>query len=243
MKKYFFFLLFIFSLFTSHYSFSQWAYQDNPYFNSELLFRSVHFVDNNNGWAVGGFGSIVKYDGENWIYQNSNSYDYFESVFFTDKNNGWAVGHSINPPVGTILRYKNNKWIPQPKLYDYYYSSVYFTDSSNGWILGNKNDNEDSLIFLHYNNNKWTPTKLFSRYGLFSMCFTDANHGWAVGGGDQIIFNQDSSAFDIIEHYLILKYNGKQWAVQDSGIASSYLLSVCVPDTNHGWAVGVWTVL
>lgn len=230
------FYVFLCLLFTIPSLKSQWIYQDNPYFNSMYGFTSVHFVDKNNGWAVGDWGRIVKYDGTEWIEQNSNTYGYLNSVFFLNKNNGWAVGRNVSGKNSPLLRFKDNKWIPLESNTRFDLGSVFFTDSLNGFMVGGSVDTTNYNLFLQYHENKWIKYKWFSPYGIYSLYFTDSNHGWAVGGGDQFIINQANVRF--IHHYLILKYNGKIWDVQDSGIGYSHLWSVCLPDTNHGWAVG-----
>jgi len=77
--------------------------------------QSVHFTDNNTGWAVGPGGTILKTTnggtnwnsqasgmGTNWNSQTSGTTDWLLSVHFTDNNTGWAVGSG-----GTILKTTN----------------------------------------------------------------------------------------------------------------------------------------
>ncbi len=66
---------------------------------------SVHFTDNNTGWAVGWNGTILNTTdgGTNWIPQSSGTeFLDLHGVSFTDANNGSAVGEE-----GTILRTTN----------------------------------------------------------------------------------------------------------------------------------------
>lgn len=74
--------------------------------------HSVYFADQNNGWIVGGAGTILKTTdgGDTWIYKlSSTSYD-LNSVHFIDIYTGWAVGRS-----GTILKTTNGgeDWFAQ----------------------------------------------------------------------------------------------------------------------------------
>lgn len=89
---------------------------------------SVHFTDNNNGWAVGGnwdaSGIILKTTdgGENWNSQTSGTTERLWSVHFIDNNTGWAVGED-----GTILRTTNagTNWNSQTSGSTHWLTSVY----------------------------------------------------------------------------------------------------------------------
>ena len=58
--------------------------------------ESIHFVDENHGWAVGDGGTILKTTngGENWVEEPDVSKERYYSVNFTDKNTGWVVGRN-----------------------------------------------------------------------------------------------------------------------------------------------------
>ena len=72
-------------------------------------FQSIHFIDQNIGWVVGGNGVIMKTTdgGTNWINQSRiTGYDLF-SIYCTDANNGYIVGK-----YGTILKTTNGGVVP-----------------------------------------------------------------------------------------------------------------------------------
>ena len=52
---------------------------------------SVYFLDSINGWSVGDYGKVFKYNGTNWLEQNSNIAQQLSSVYFNDLNHGWAT--------------------------------------------------------------------------------------------------------------------------------------------------------
>jgi photosystem II stability/assembly factor-like uncharacterized protein len=66
--------------------------------------NSIHFTNNNTGWAVGDNGKIVKTidGGITWVTQLSFTNSIFSSVYFFDENVGWIVGES-----GSILKTTN----------------------------------------------------------------------------------------------------------------------------------------
>ena len=65
-------------------------------------FLNVQFVDDNNGWAVGRSGTILRTDdaGVTWIEQESGTKQNLYGLYFVKKL-GWAVGGD-----GTMLRYE-----------------------------------------------------------------------------------------------------------------------------------------
>jgi photosystem II stability/assembly factor-like uncharacterized protein len=67
------------------------------------ILRSVFFMDENSGCAVGDDGTILKtIDGSNWTPCDTITDHHLKSVFFTDYNTGYAVGEG-----GTILKTTN----------------------------------------------------------------------------------------------------------------------------------------
>ena len=68
--------------------------------NSTLL--SVQFVNDDDGWAIGRGGTILRSDngGSSWIQQESGTKQNLYALYF-NKKIGWAVGGS-----GMILRYE-----------------------------------------------------------------------------------------------------------------------------------------
>jgi photosystem II stability/assembly factor-like uncharacterized protein len=62
----------------------------------------VKFVDAQEGWAVGGEGTIIHTTdgGGHWSSERSGTPHQLERVFFTDKAHGWAVGFG-----GTVVIY------------------------------------------------------------------------------------------------------------------------------------------
>ena len=232
MKKILIYVVFIIEMILfGEQGFAQWYAQPNPLYGGVLAYISVDFIDNYNGWTVSDLGYIFKYDGTQWNQQESGTNEQLNSVSFIDKNNGWAVGNN-----GTIIKYKNGVWYPQLHITNYNIVSVNAIDSANIWFSGILFNTYNQLL-LKYDGIKWTYFKWnYYPYSIYSLSFTDANHGWAVGGGETFIHNNNGT-YTITPHYIILKYNGKQWDVQDSGSSINYLWSVCMLDSTHGWAM------
>jgi photosystem II stability/assembly factor-like uncharacterized protein len=69
--------------------------------------RSVDFIDQNYGWAVGDSGTILHTTngGNVWTAQESGTTRNLSEVHFFNANHGWAVG-----AYGTILHYTSGSW-------------------------------------------------------------------------------------------------------------------------------------
>jgi photosystem II stability/assembly factor-like uncharacterized protein len=119
-----------------HYTSSSWSGdQDYP----SGAYNAIHFVDNNNGWAVGDNGIIIHTnDGENWSTQQTNSAYILTDVFFLNTLEGWAVGSG-----GTILHTTNggSAWSQEGTgLTASILTAVHFVSTINGnvgYIVGN----------------------------------------------------------------------------------------------------------
>jgi hypothetical protein len=97
----------------------------------------VHFVDANNGWAIGARNTIIKTTnrGTTWAPQTSgisNSSPTLNAVHFIDANTGWIVANG-----GIIQKTTNGgaNWsvlnLPTPSL-----NAIYFSNAETGWGAG-----------------------------------------------------------------------------------------------------------
>jgi photosystem II stability/assembly factor-like uncharacterized protein len=187
-----------------------WTLQDSSEYvlHAFANLNEIEFVDENNGWAVGGYLILGYYLGEKLIFRTTNA-----GVTWTQSTRegyplrgmdvlnttvGWAVGGHCAP---------DGMFMPVTCDCDILNS----TDGGVGWTA--------------LENAPW--------YSLNDVKFVDANHGWAVGG-----VGEGLSGWDIHDVHEILYTSdaGLTWTVQDSGVAE--LQSVDFVDANHGWAVG-----
>lgn len=117
----------------------------------------VHFIDAQNGWAVGDNGTICQSSngGNNWEPQSSGTTNSLLSVYFNDAQNGWAVG-----VVGTTLSTTNggSSWVRQTSGTSNSLLSVHFNNPQSGWAVGELG----TILTTTTNNpiNPETPTSL-----------------------------------------------------------------------------------
>lgn len=137
---------------------AQWEWK-NPLPQGNPL-NDIIFLNENDGWAVGEFGSILcTHDGgTTWESQESGSTGVLRSISFIDTENGWIAGHASatwygGEHPGFILHTSDGgaTWEELFVIDDYCLVDVFFTDDSNGWALGNMWPTGHGHIILHTN--------------------------------------------------------------------------------------------
>jgi len=185
---------------------SKWYEVESP--TDESLY-SVHFLNPNDGWAVGHRGTIIHYGGTQWQLVDSPTGFCLNDTYFISSDDGWAVGDS-----GIILHYNGSNW-QNVSIFDsaYHWRSVYFVSPTNGWISGVVSG---LAKIIHYNGVNWA-TEYEGKYGIGALSFISDDEGWCVGGG--------------ILHYL----NGT-WSVVDT---VHIFNDACFLSSTYGWACKV----
>ena len=182
----------------------------------------ARFVDADNGWAVGAFGTIVRTrDGGNtWRPQVSHTTEQLFSVAFADAQHGWIAGRS-----GLILHSGDggDNWRAQPSGTDRHLFKVEVLDRQRAWAVGDWG----TILATHDGGATWENRSLDRDVILNDQAWPDADHGWIVGESGAIFVTTDA---------------GKTWNEQPSGVEKT-LFGVCFTDLQHGWAVGLDGIL
>ena len=185
---------------------------------------SISFPASNTGWLSGMLGHIwVTLDrGKSWSLQPVPSKEALSAISFTDLLYGWAVGYG-----GTILHTSDGgkKWERQKSSFNYYWKSVWIKDKNHGWIAGE----HGTIIATHDSGTTWQTQISGDDVILNSIAFSPHGHGWAVGEFGVVYMTQ----------------NGKDWILQDNGIASNEntLWSVCYAKQGIAIASGIASTL
>jgi len=176
------------------------------------------FVDVDNGWAVGAFGTIVRTrDGGNtWRPQVSHTVEHLYSVDFADAQHGWAVGR-----VGTVLHTNDggDTWEAQKTRNDQHLFKVSAVDANHAWAIGDWG----TILSTVDGGATWQWHLLERDVILNGAAWPDEQHGWIVGEAGLILHTSDA---------------GATWQDQVSGVEKT-LFGVCFSDTQHGWASGL----
>jgi hypothetical protein len=102
-------------------------------------FTAMALISATNGWAVGGGGAIMHWDGHSWQMQTSPVAQTLWSVAFSGSNNGWAVGDD-----GTILHFDGISWTQVKSPTTATLRKVTLLSPLEGWAVG------DNGTILHY---------------------------------------------------------------------------------------------
>lgn len=229
--------------------------------------NSLHFINENKGWAVGFFGEILNTidGGETWRKQVIDSNFRLISVFFVNEQTGWAVGDG---GYGVILKTINggqtwqsqiecNRRRPYLSLQD-----VFFIDENTGWLLGF--DDGTEIYKTEDGGDSWKTFGLPGEkrwYWPSSITFTDDNVGWVLkkdklykssDGGVSWQTQLEQSGYQGSSFQTVDFYNGnigwvadrnKVWKTTDGGQAwipyeSQSLFDLEFFDDQRGWGVG-----
>jgi len=264
-KKIFLSLLFYLIIFFPLLSISAQSWQPQVSGVGNSL-RSVFFLDELNGWAVGNFGAIVHTTdgGENWSLQASGTNKDLNCVCFTDTSTGWTCGSQ-----GTILKTTDggNSWSPQNSLTVYNLLSTDFANESTGWVVGVSG----TILKTTNGGANWMPQNSPFAEIISDVDFVDSLYGWAAtyasgaiettiikttDGGDfwelvtvPMLIPLPVFSVDFVDRnigwvvgYLEIIYKsidgGNNWFEQKFATSETLLYSVSFADEHNGWAVG-----
>ncbi len=219
-------------------------------------FRSVHFINANQGWVVGTNATILHTTdgGTHWTRQTVGTADDFCSVFFIDANNGWATStkpvhywdfaEDFDDWQGSIWHTSDGgqTWAQQTVPYNTsLLNRIEFIDSRTGWAAGLKltgystltNNPEHLGAIYGTTDGGRTWTEIFatsSGFTFTALDFVDASNGWAAGFPHNSGYN-GTCTFHTAD-------GGKTWQGQSAGSFFALVRDLHFLDRNRGYAVG-----
>jgi photosystem II stability/assembly factor-like uncharacterized protein len=191
-----------------------WLSQSSSVSNDQL--EDIYFIDENNGWATGGYGTLLKTTngGDDWIYQFAGTGSKLFCIYFINEYYGIVCGE-----IGTILRTTDGgtSWIPQSIGTNAELSDISFSDENNGWIVGS-----GGVIYRTTDGGfNWMQQISGISYNLHEVQFINEYIGAAVG--DEGIIRTTNGGVD--------------WFSQPTGF-SIILYDILFLDTNNVIAIG-----
>jgi hypothetical protein len=129
----------------------------------------------NDGWAVGDGGTIIRYQGgPQWLMIGSPTSADLRSVNLLDSSHGWIVGTG-----GAILHYDGTVWSTASALTTSNLNSVSQVNSQEAWAVG------DSGTIIEWNGVAWYPytpsPPLVGNPDLNSVFLLSSGNGLIVG--------------------------------------------------------------
>ena len=210
----------------------------------EDSFRSVYFINENKGWAVGDGGLLVSTNngGAKWdkviledvresktgeLYKEADLFVGLWGVYFINDKIGWISG-DVFKGRGVILYTEDGgkTWKHQSSGVSVPLYAIYFLDARNGWAAGENG----MLIGTQSGGTKWD-SLLTGKAGaaigegapgLWGVRFINLRKGWVAGSNGTIKMTQDG---------------GKTWVDQKSNTENN-LSGLDFVNENTGWAVG-----
>ena len=157
--------------------------------------QDIAMLSKNEGWAVGGHGTILHFKNGRWERIASPTLSLLTSIEMLSLNEGWIVGEN-----GTILHYRQGKWALEPSPTTQVLYGIGMASANEGWAMG------ESGIILHYSRGKWSVFESPATEILGVPVMLSANDGWAVGRAGTI-----------------LHYNGVKWSFVPGPNANAFL--------------------
>ena len=217
-------LTFLLLIVSSTFCFSQvtWINQNS---GTNNILTGVSFVDQNNGWACGGLGTLLHTSdgGEHWEML-SLPVNAYTSIKFIDLMNGWVTG------LGGVIMHTTDggeNWNYQENIGGYLnFNSIFFINADSGWAAGGgevpfPGSGQERLIEATTNGgDTWDVQYFQDESSLSKIYFTDNNNGYALGGA-----------------YVMHSTNGGNVWTQ-SVITGKIFDGICFIDNNTGWLAG-----
>jgi photosystem II stability/assembly factor-like uncharacterized protein len=213
---------------------------------------AAHFLNSNNGWAVGENGTILHYNGVSWTKVSSPTNTFLTTVAFLDSLNGWAAGDS-----GIILYYNGVSWQKQEIVTNSTIWDISVLSKNFGYALSAFGE------VFKYDGISWANLDTNFKKSFYSLYIVDENNIWISGSVGQIykqsvngwidyrfpygnyrsIFCTDTSTcwavgdFMPSEKGIISKYENGAWHY-NSDTLEKPLRSVYFVNDHLGWAAG-----
>lgn len=176
--------------------------------------RSVYFIDEYSGWALGDNGVLSTTDGgDHWVEGNVNG----KSLFFIDENTGWLVRETFNIYSDAIFKTTDGgtTWIPKATESGF---SVFFIDINNGWVVGNNG----SIRKTTDGGESWDTKTSGTTNDLNCIKFFDSNLGMCVGNAGTVLLSTDG---------------GENWVIKNVG-NTEVLTSISFTNSATVWISG-----
>ncbi|MDQ3194110.1 MAG: YCF48-related protein, partial [Bacteroidota bacterium] len=185
---------------------------------NDTLF-SIHFTDENSGYACGRNGKIIKTTdaGKSWLLQTSGTLNILKNIYFFNPDKGFICGH------GSILKTTNggNNWTAN--IYASNFNTLTFINDNTGFAAGGRLGAE--LRKTTNGGNSWFFNTLPALSGaLTSIQFINPTTGFMSG---------NSSA------YFKTTNSGLNWIYDNTITEEGYnLASVYFANLNEGYLAG-----
>lgn len=171
---------------TSYLSFSSegtWSIFPSP---TEDNLVEIDMVSATDGWAVGGYFTFVRWDGESWKLHAENMLfsHSANSIDMVSSTDGWAGGSQ-----GKLMRWDGENWTEyEHELGTETIMSIDMVSATDGWAVGSGG------IILHWDGDNWNSVNSPTDVVLRTVQMLSSTDGWAVGSATtKVVLHYDSN--------------------------------------------------
>lgn len=199
-----------------HYSGSEWNTVSTPNNYS----RAISVTPGSNGnevWAVGWYGSILRWNGSNWSVATSPTTELLTDVEMISSTDGWAVGNRN----GLVLHWDGSSWskVAFPSSNSQLFE-ISAASANDVWIIGFNNGGDE---IFHWDGIKWSYS-----YWSLNLLYSDITVTPGTNGSDVWVVGANGS---------ILRWDSVNWAISNNPYNKSFY-DVELISENDGWAFG-----
>ncbi len=219
-----------------------WLSANSP--SGETL-SAIHLVSAADGWSVGQYGEILRWNGTNWQSFSSPTSSHLNGVHLSSPTEGWIVGAN-----GLALHWDGARWSSVPTGVAYTLNDVFSLSANSAWAVGNMG------YILRWDGSIWSSMLSPDVSGLNEVEFLAENDGWAAGtngiyhwdGSNWSLSQSVSASIDALDMYsannglaggwmTAWHWDGTTWseAAQPPYIP---IRSISMGAANDAWAVG-----
>jgi photosystem II stability/assembly factor-like uncharacterized protein len=158
------------------------------------VLRSIVFVDDRHGWAVGEAGHALRTEdgGSTWQDIRVGHDAALLSVYFVDENRGWAGAWLAKEKRAAIFYTENGgeAWQIRKRFEKSDILSIWalhFADQEHGWAFGNVDDVDSGGVILETDDGGDNWTKQYSgdaKNGFIAVDFINGKEAWTIGDNE-----------------------------------------------------------
>ncbi|HLY30787.1 MAG TPA: hypothetical protein VKQ36_07145 [Ktedonobacterales bacterium] len=201
---------------------------------AEIL--SISMDSPTDGWAAGGEGLLLHYDGHTWRQvKNPPGFPVtypilYSAVQMLSPTNGWLVGQNDFGSTA-IFHYDGRRWSAQAAPASLGAGTLNGVDllgidmlpSGEGWVVGELQPYQQATesappppsgLILHYVNGVWSVQAILPGMALRSVSMVSTGAGWAVGNRDvyKAVPNTQGGGYSDEQTPVMVRYSQGKWS-------------------------------
>lgn len=180
--------------------------------------RAIQMLSPTDGWIVGDFGKILRYQGGRWTAVDSPTAEFLKTLSLTTAGTGWAGGGN-----NTLLRYQGDQWTAVAAPVGMV-AGLATVSADDAWAINT------GCQMYHYQAGQWTlayTPDFFLQQDDAGIEMLSSAEGWAICGKAGIVL-----------HYQAGKWTAERYQ-KATALSNAILYSrLSLVSPTEGWAAG-----